>query len=84
MAAAAAPSQETALPAAAGPEYEEDDDGEEECRICRLPAEADRPLRRPCACRGSIKFVHDDCQLRWLAARHQNQCEVSSPASSAA
>nr|XP_051210612.1 probable E3 ubiquitin ligase SUD1 isoform X2 [Lolium perenne] len=76
MAAAAAASQETALPAAAGPEYEEDDDGEEECRICRLPAEADRPLRRPCACRGSIKFVHDDCQLRWLAARHQNQCEV--------
>ncbi|XP_047044872.1 probable E3 ubiquitin ligase SUD1 isoform X1 [Lolium rigidum] len=74
--AAAAASPETALPPTADPEYEEDDDGEEECRICRLPAEADRPLRRPCACRGSIKFVHDDCQLRWLAARHQNQCEV--------
>ncbi|KAM0871711.1 hypothetical protein ACQ4PT_039197 [Festuca glaucescens] len=75
-AAAAAASPKTALPPAAGPEYEEDDDGEEECRICRLPAEADRPLRCPCACRGSIKCVHDDCQLRWLAARHQNQCEV--------
>ncbi|KAM0905656.1 hypothetical protein ACQ4PT_017253 [Festuca glaucescens] len=74
--AAAAACPETALPAPAGPEYEEDDDVEEECRICRLPAEVDRPLRRPCACRGSIKFVHDDCQLRWLAARHHNQCEV--------
>ncbi|XP_004972376.1 probable E3 ubiquitin ligase SUD1 isoform X2 [Setaria italica] len=45
--------------------------GEEEdaCRICHLPGEADRPLRHPCACRGSIRFVHDDCLLRWLATR---------------
>ncbi|XBI84346.1 hypothetical protein VPH35_092679 [Triticum aestivum] len=66
----------TALPAADGPGYDGDDYEGDECRICRLPAEADRPLRRPCACRGSIRFVHDDCQLRWLAARQQNRCEV--------
>ncbi|XP_044984994.1 probable E3 ubiquitin ligase SUD1 isoform X2 [Hordeum vulgare subsp. vulgare] len=68
---------ETALPAGDGPGYDDDDDyEEEECRICRLPAEAGRPLRRPCACRGSIRFVHDDCQLRWRAARQKNRCEV--------
>ncbi|XP_037472970.1 probable E3 ubiquitin ligase SUD1 [Triticum dicoccoides] len=55
--------------------------GEEEaeeqlCRICRLPAEAERPLRSPCACRGSIRFVHDECQLRWIAARGKPLCEV--------
>lgn len=75
-AATAAAPPETALPAADGPGYDGEDYEGEECRICRLPAEADRPLRRPCACRGSIRFVHDDCQLRWLAARQQNRCEV--------
>ncbi|KAM0893871.1 hypothetical protein ACQ4PT_024787 [Festuca glaucescens] len=52
------------------------EDEEEECRICRLPAEPARPLRHPCACRGSIRFVHDDCQLQWIAARHKRRCEV--------
>jgi E3 ubiquitin-protein ligase MARCH6 len=76
MAAAAPP--ETALPAAAGPAYEDEDEeeDEEQCRICRLPAEADRPLRHPCACHGSIRFVHDDCQLRWMAIRRLHRCEV--------
>ena len=55
---------------------EVDVEEEEECRICRLPAEPARPLRRPCACRGSIRFVHDDCQLQWIATRHQKRCEV--------
>ncbi|XP_062195564.1 probable E3 ubiquitin ligase SUD1 isoform X2 [Phragmites australis] len=58
--------------------------GEEEegdvCRICHLPAEADQPLRHPCACRGTIRFVHDDCLLRWLATRSSrnstSRCEV--------
>jgi E3 ubiquitin-protein ligase DOA10 len=54
-----------------------EDEEEEECRICRLPAEPARPLRHPCACRGSIRFVHDDCQLQWIAARQKRRCEVS-------
>ncbi|XP_051224322.1 probable E3 ubiquitin ligase SUD1 [Lolium perenne] len=74
MAAAAPP--ETALPAAAGPACEDEEEDEEQCRICRLPAEADRPLRHPCACHGSIRFVHDDCQLRWMAIRRLHRCEV--------
>uniref|UniRef100_A0A0D9X3C4 RING-CH-type domain-containing protein n=1 Tax=Leersia perrieri TaxID=77586 RepID=A0A0D9X3C4_9ORYZ len=55
---------------------DEEDEEEEQCRICRQPAEAGRPLRYPCACRGSIRFVHDDCLLRWLATRRTSHCEV--------
>ncbi|KAM3198171.1 hypothetical protein ACQJBY_073348 [Aegilops geniculata] len=37
---------------------------------------ASRPRRTaPCACRGSIRFVHDDCQLRWLTTRQRPRCE---------
>jgi hypothetical protein len=75
MAAAAPP--ETALPAAAGPAYDGEEDDKEQCRICLFPAEADRPLRHPCACHGSIRFVHDDCQFRWMAIRRLQRCEVS-------
>uniref|UniRef100_M8B1Q9 E3 ubiquitin-protein ligase MARCH6 n=1 Tax=Aegilops tauschii TaxID=37682 RepID=M8B1Q9_AEGTA len=35
----------------------EEDAEEQLCRICRLPAEAERPLRSPCACRGSISLM---------------------------
>ncbi|XP_040258621.1 uncharacterized protein [Aegilops tauschii subsp. strangulata] len=49
---------------------------EQKCRICRHPAEPERPLRHPCACRGNIRFVHDDYQLRWLSTTRQRRCEV--------
>ncbi|KAM3411647.1 hypothetical protein ACQJBY_003366 [Aegilops geniculata] len=75
MAADASP-PETAPSAAGGPGDEDGEGEEEQCRICRLPAEAGRPLRHPCACRGSIRFVHDDCQLRWLATRRRSRCEL--------
>ncbi|GJN39953.1 hypothetical protein PR202_gb29108 [Eleusine coracana subsp. coracana] len=52
---------------------EEAEAEEDACRICHLPAEAERPLRR-----GTIRFVHDDCLLRWLATRRTSpsRCEV--------
>ncbi|XP_061970589.1 probable E3 ubiquitin ligase SUD1 isoform X2 [Populus nigra] len=56
-----------------------DDDEEEEgdvCRICRNPGDAENPLRYPCACSGSIKFVHQDCLLQWLNHSNARQCEV--------
>ncbi|KAK1269194.1 hypothetical protein QJS04_geneDACA006384 [Acorus gramineus] len=58
----------------------DDEDEEEEegdvCRICRNPGEADNPLRYPCACSGSIKFVHQDCLLQWLNHSNARHCEV--------
>ncbi|CAN7015799.1 unnamed protein product [Brassica rapa subsp. trilocularis] len=55
---------------------DEDDEEEEVCRICRNPGDADNPLRYPCACSGSIKFVHEDCLLQWLSFSKARQCEV--------
>ncbi|KAI3712263.1 hypothetical protein L1987_70814 [Smallanthus sonchifolius] len=57
--------------------YDDDDDDEGDvCRICRNPGDADNPLRYPCACSGSIKFVHQDCLLQWLNHSNARQCEV--------
>lgn len=59
----------------------EEDEEEDVCRICRNPGDADNPLRYPCACSGSIKFVHQDCLLQWINHSKARQCEVfdSSP-----
>ncbi|XP_020250505.1 probable E3 ubiquitin ligase SUD1 isoform X2 [Asparagus officinalis] len=56
--------------------FDDDDDEGDVCRICRNPAEPDNPLRYPCACSGSIKFVHQDCLLQWLNHSNARQCEV--------
>ncbi|KAH7866347.1 hypothetical protein Vadar_019186 [Vaccinium darrowii] len=58
--------------------HNNDDDDEEEdvCRICRNPGDAENPLQYPCACSGSIKFVHQDCLLQWLNHSNARQCEV--------
>ncbi|KAI5661108.1 hypothetical protein M9H77_20431 [Catharanthus roseus] len=56
--------------------YDEDDEEEDVCRICRNPGDAENPLRYPCACSGSIKFVHQDCLLQWLNHSNARQCEV--------
>ncbi|XP_038725616.1 probable E3 ubiquitin ligase SUD1 isoform X2 [Tripterygium wilfordii] len=53
-----------------------DEEDEDVCRICRNPGDVDNPLRYPCACSGSIKFVHQDCLLQWLNHSNARQCEV--------
>ncbi|KAL4363851.1 hypothetical protein GQ457_04G002620 [Hibiscus cannabinus] len=59
-----------------GAEMEEEEEEEDVCRICRNPGDAENPLRYPCACSGSIKFVHQDCLLQWLNHSNARQCEV--------
>ncbi|KAI3879412.1 hypothetical protein MKX03_003669 [Papaver bracteatum] len=54
----------------------EDDEDEEICRICTNPGDSENPLRQPCACSGSIKFVHQDCLLQWLKYSNARRCEV--------
>ena len=61
----------------AAAKYEEEEEEEEDvCRICRNPGDRENPLRYPCACSGSIKFVHQDCLLQWLNHSNARQCEV--------
>uniref|UniRef100_A0A7N0SZX6 RING-type E3 ubiquitin transferase n=1 Tax=Kalanchoe fedtschenkoi TaxID=63787 RepID=A0A7N0SZX6_KALFE len=64
--------------AAASARCDDLDEEEEEdvCRICRNPGDAENPLRYPCACSGSIKYVHQDCLLQWLNHSNARQCEV--------
>ncbi|KAH9331546.1 hypothetical protein KI387_003654, partial [Taxus chinensis] len=52
---------------------EEDEDA---CRICRTNGDSENPLYYPCACSGSIKYVHQDCLLQWLNHSNARQCEV--------
>ncbi|XP_050209458.1 probable E3 ubiquitin ligase SUD1 isoform X2 [Mercurialis annua] len=66
----------TTAAAAAATRYEDDEEEEDVCRICRNPGDAENPLRYPCACSGSIKFVHQDCLLQWLNHSNARQCEV--------
>lgn len=54
----------------------DDDEDEDVCRICRNSGDVDNPLRYPCACSGSIKFVHQDCLLQWLNHSNAHHCEV--------
>lgn len=46
-------------------------DPEHTCRICRGEATAAQPLLHPCECRGSIRYIHQDCLLEWL--KHSNK-----------
>ncbi|KAI5959919.1 uncharacterized protein KGF55_005151 [Candida pseudojiufengensis] len=46
-------------------------DIEHTCRICRGEGTLNQPLYHPCKCRGSIKYIHQDCLLEWL--KHSNK-----------
>ncbi|KAL5705651.1 RING-type E3 ubiquitin transferase [Ranunculus cassubicifolius] len=54
----------------------DDEDDEDVCRICRNNGDDENPLRYPCACSGSIKYVHQDCLLQWLNHSNAKNCEV--------
>ncbi|KAL5200719.1 hypothetical protein ABZP36_021922 [Zizania latifolia] len=75
----AAAEPEEARPPSSVAAAEDDDEDEEEgdvCRICRNRGDDENPLQYPCACSGSIKFVHQDCLLQWLDHSNSRQCEV--------
>ncbi|KAJ4414573.1 hypothetical protein N0V85_003093 [Neurospora sp. IMI 360204] len=48
----------------------------EQCRICRGEATPDDPLYHPCKCSGSIKWVHQECLMQWLAQTQRKHCEL--------
>lgn len=41
------------------------------CRVCRGEGTDSHPLFHPCKCRGSIKYIHQDCLMEWL--KHSNK-----------
>uniref|UniRef100_A0A915KD79 RING-type E3 ubiquitin transferase n=1 Tax=Romanomermis culicivorax TaxID=13658 RepID=A0A915KD79_ROMCU len=46
------------------------------CRVCRSESTPDKPLFHPCLCRGSIKYVHQDCLTQWLKYSRKEFCEL--------
>ncbi|MCL7029758.1 hypothetical protein MKW94_005025 [Papaver nudicaule] len=56
--------------------HEEDEEEEKICRICHSPGDSENPLQYPCACSGTMKFVHPKCLLRWIKQRITFECEV--------
>ena len=53
-------------------------DDRPECRICRGEEDsAQDRLVAPCACAGSMRFVHEQCLLRWL--RHSQGALTQTP-----
>lgn len=50
---------------------------ENTCRICRCEATSDNPLYYPCKCRGSIKYIHQDCLIEWLNhSQREPKCDI--------
>lgn len=47
------------------------------CRICRIEGSESNPLYYPCKCRGSIKYVHQDCLKAWMKhSNRANRCDI--------
>ncbi|KAF4325543.1 hypothetical protein BBO99_00000288 [Phytophthora kernoviae] len=57
-------------------DFQDEDDDEAECRVCRGEAEPDRRLFAPCKCSGSIRFTHSDCLEQWLEHSGKTFCEL--------
>ncbi|KAF3435429.1 hypothetical protein FNV43_RR22518 [Rhamnella rubrinervis] len=74
--ASSSPENEPNVSSSLAVKYDEEEEEEDVCRICRNPGEPDNQLRYPCACSGSIKFVHQACLLQWLNHSNARQCEV--------
>lgn len=45
------------------------------CKVCRSD-ETDGPLFYPCACKGSIRYVHEQCLQTWISHSNTKMCEV--------
>lgn len=49
-------------------------ENEKICRIC-YDIDSNLELINPCKCKGTIKWVHNDCLSKWLAISKQDSCK---------
>jgi len=52
------------------------EEDEEICRVCRSNGTVEKPLFHPCICTGSIRYIHQECLLRWLQHSKKEYCEL--------
>ena len=47
------------------------------CRICHCEAEpGSAPLISPCACSGTLRYVHQSCLQQWIKSANTKSCEL--------
>lgn len=47
------------------------------CRICHCEADMEiGPLIAPCFCRGSLRYVHQNCLQQWIKSSNSKDCEL--------
>eukprot|EP00126_Sphaerothecum_destruens_P006027 Sdes_comp19176_c0_seq1m9976 len=49
---------------------------EDICRVCRSEGSSDNPLFYPCVCTGSIRYIHQECLMKWLQHSRTTKCEL--------
>jgi hypothetical protein len=50
------------------------------CRICYEEAHSDNPLLSPCACKGTIAFIHSYCLHSWIRVSQTHHCKLCNTA----
>mmetsp|Transcript_34291 Transcript_34291/g.54943 ORF Transcript_34291/g.54943 Transcript_34291/m.54943 type:complete len:1183 (+) Transcript_34291:132-3680(+) len=45
------------------------------CRVCQCGEDVG-PLFYPCKCKGSIRYIHEDCLVKWLRVSNKRACEL--------
>eukprot|EP01118_Nematostelium_gracile_P000430 TRINITY_DN10480_c0_g1_i1.p1 TRINITY_DN10480_c0_g1~~TRINITY_DN10480_c0_g1_i1.p1 ORF type:complete len:850 (+),score=138.72 TRINITY_DN10480_c0_g1_i1:111-2660(+) len=56
--------------------FEVEEEEKDICRVCRAGDSPEKPLFYPCRCSGSIKYIHEDCLLKWLEHSKTRSCEL--------
>lgn len=53
-------------------------DTDHSCRICRGESTPNSPLLHPCKCKGSIRYIHQDCLQEWLdhSQKTTSMCDI--------
>lgn len=46
------------------------------CRFCNEESTSERPLFFPCKCKGSMKFIHQECLQDWIKHSGNSSCTV--------
>ncbi|KAI8824101.1 uncharacterized protein EV422DRAFT_518870 [Fimicolochytrium jonesii] len=66
--------------------WEESTGDEKRCWICFLEEDEEEPSKRlkwvrPCKCKNSLKYAHEDCLLKWIAEKQEpGNTDVKCPA----
>lgn len=45
-------------------------------KLCRICYGQGRNLVSPCQCKGSVKYIHKHCLLKWIKVSKSKKCEI--------